>query len=155
MMESRFLDRALALAVENVAAGGGPFGALIVRNGEVVATGVNRVTRENDPTSHAEVNAIRAASQKLKTFRLEGCELYSSCEPCPMCMGAIYWAGVTTVYYGADSDEAAVAGFDDRYIYDELRKKPQQRTVRCIQIPSPSNREPFDAWRLCDNKVIY
>ncbi len=155
MMDIRFLQMARSLAVANVDCGGGPFGAVIVRNGEIVATGVNRVTRDHDPTSHAEINAIRAASQELGTFRLDGCELYSSCEPCPMCLGAIYWAGVKRVYYGAESEDAAAAGFDDSFLYEELRKPPQQRHVRCIRIASPENSAPFDAWRSYEEKVPY
>ena len=117
MEHEDFMRQAIALAVENVKSGGGPFGAVIVKDGKVVATGVNRVTSDNDPTAHAEVNAIRKACMLLGTFDLSGCVLYTSCEPCPMCLGAIYWAHLDKIYYGANQRDAASANFDDSYIY--------------------------------------
>ena len=113
----RFLEMAAELAEKNIDNGGGPFGAVIVRNGEVVATGVNRVTADNDPTAHAEVNAIRQACQRESTFNLKGCVIYSSCEPCPMCLSALYWAGVSRIYYGCTQEDAEAVNFSDRCIY--------------------------------------
>ena len=125
----QFMRQAIDLAVENVKCGGGPFGAVIVRNGEVVATGVNRVTSQNDPTAHAEVSAIRAACLKLGVFDLSGCVIYTSCEPCPMCLGAIYWAHIDKIYYGANKLDAAAANFDDSFIYRELELPKEKRRV--------------------------
>ena len=121
MDKETFMRQAVSLACANVAQGGGPFGAVIVRDGVVVATGVNRVTSLHDPTAHAEVQAIRAAALRLGTHDLSGCEIYASCEPCPMCLGAIYWAHLDRVYYAGSTADAARAGFDDSEIYDELR----------------------------------
>ncbi|MCU0246793.1 MAG: nucleoside deaminase, partial [Bryobacter sp.] len=112
-MDPRFLERAVALAARSVARGGGPFGAVVVRGGTVIAQAANRVTASHDPTAHAEVRAIRAACRKLGTHQLDGCEIYSSCEPCPMCLGAIYWARLSAVYFAASREDAARAGFDD------------------------------------------
>lgn len=114
------MRKAIELSVENVKNGGGPFGAVIVKGDEIVATGVNRVTAHNDPTAHAEVSAIREACRRLGTFDLSGCEIYTSCEPCPMCLGAIYWAHLDKIYYGNNKDDAADIGFDDSFIYEEL-----------------------------------
>jgi tRNA(Arg) A34 adenosine deaminase TadA len=125
-----FLRRAIALATENVETGaGGPFGAVIVRDGRIVAEGVNTVTAANDPTAHAEVNAIRAAAKALGAFTLAGCRLYSSCQPCPMCLSAAYWARMDAVFYGASAEDAARACFDDAFLYDELRKNPAERKL--------------------------
>ena len=118
----RFMNMAAELAEENVANGGGPFGAVIVRNGDVIATGVNRVTASNDPTAHAEVNAIRQACSKEQTFNLSGCVVYTSCEPCPLCLSALYWAGVSRIYYGNTQEDADAINFSDRFIYQELDK---------------------------------
>src|ERR1035438_9632571 len=118
-----FLRRAIALATENVVSGkGGPFGALIVRDGQIVGEGVNTVTATNDPTAHGEVNAIRAAGETLGTFTLAGCQLYTSCQPCPMCLAAAWWARIDAIYFGASSADAARAGFDDAFLYEEFRK---------------------------------
>jgi len=124
-MEARveFMQQAIALAVENVTSGrGGPFGAVIVKDGKVVATGANQVTATNDPTAHAEVTAIRNACTSLAAFQLEGCDIYTSCEPCPMCLAAIYWARCRTIYYGCTAEDAAQAGFDDAFLYGEMKK---------------------------------
>lgn len=118
--DARYMRMAIDLSVENIDNGGGPFGAVIVRDGEVIATGVNRVVPNNDPTAHAEVNAIRNACQKLDTFQLEGCTVYSSCEPCPMCLSALYWAGVKRICYGNTKADAKAIDFDDSFIYDQL-----------------------------------
>ena len=128
-MNEAFMRKAIELSIENVKNGGGPFGAVIVRGDELIATGVNRVTDNNDPTAHAEVSAIRAACEKLGTFNLEGCEIYTSCEPCPMCLGAIYWAHLDRMYYGNNKHDAAAIGFDDSFIYEEIALTPEKRRL--------------------------
>lgn len=155
MEHDYFMRQAIALAVENVKNGGGPFGAVIVKDGRVVATGVNRVVPNNDPTAHAEVNAIRAACVKLGTFNLSGCVLYTSCEPCPMCLGAIYWAHLDKIYYGATQYDAAAVGFDDSFIYRELELKPAERNKPVENILHNEALAPFDAWRSKADKVEY
>jgi len=137
---------AIELALENVAHGGGPFGAVVVRDGAVVATGVNRVTDDHDPTAHAEVVAIRNACEKLGSFQLAGCTLYASCEPCPMCLGAIYWARPAAVVFAAGRDDAATAGFDDAVIYRELVTDLPQRQIPTRQVPHPQRLQPMEAW---------
>lgn len=146
---------AIELAVDNVKNGGGPFGAVIARNGEVVSTGVNRVTPNNDPTAHAEVMAIRAACTKLGTFDLDGCVIYTSCEPCPMCLGAIYWAHIEKIYYGANQHDAAAVDFDDSFIYKELALPPRERKTPVENILHNEALVPFDLWREKDDKVAY
>lgn len=155
MRNDDFMRKAIALAVENVKNGGGPFGAVIVKDGEVVATGVNRVTANNDPTAHAEVSAIRAACIKLGTFDLTGCEIYTSCEPCPMCLGAIYWAHLDKIYYGANQLDAAEIDFDDSFIYRELELEPEKRHKPVENILHDEAQAPFNAWREKDDKVRY
>jgi len=151
-----FLRRAIALATENVLRGaGGPFGAVIVREGRIVGEGVNSVTAANDPTAHAEVNAIRAAAKSLGTFSLAGCQLYSSCEPCPMCLAAAYWARMAAIYYGASAADAARAGFDDAFLYDELRKNNAERQLPATQLLSEEAWASFAAWIASENKVKY
>jgi guanine deaminase len=151
-----FLRRAIALATENVASGkGGPFGAVIVREGGIVGEGANSVTATNDPTAHAEVNAIRAAAKALGEFRLAGCELYTSCEPCPMCLAAAYWARVDAVYYGACAADAARAGFDDAFLYEELRRTQDQRKLRATQLLGDEAWASFAAWIASPNKIEY
>src|SRR5580704_7168911 len=142
-----FLRRAITLATENVLSGkGGPFGAVIVRDGMVVGEGANSVTTTYDPTAHGEVNAIRAAARSLGTFTLAGCDLYTSCEPCPMCLAAAYWARLDPVYYGASAADAARAGFDDAFLYAELRKDAPQRKLRSIQLLGDEAWASFAAW---------
>ena len=155
MRNDDFMRKAIALAVENVKNGGGPFGAVIVKDGEVVATGVNRVTANNDPTAHAEVSTIRAACIKLGTFDLTGCEIYTSCEPCPMCLGAIYWAHLDKIYYGANQLDAAEIDFDDSFIYRELELEPEKRHKPVENILHDEAQAPFNAWREKDDKVRY
>ncbi len=150
-----FMRQAIALAVENVKNGGGPFGAVIVKDGRVVATGVNRVVPNNDPTAHAEVNAIRAACVRLGTFNLSGCVLYTSCEPCPMCLGAIYWAHIDKIYYGATQHDAADVDFDDSFIYRELELEPAERNKPVENILHDEAQAPFDVWRNKADKVEY
>ena len=151
-----FLRRAIALATENVTSGrGGPFGAVIVRDGKIVGEGANSVTASNDPTAHGEVNAIRAAAKALGTFALTGCELYTSCEPCPMCLAASHWARLDAVYYGASAADAARAGFDDAFLYDEFKKDQQERSMREVQLLKDEAWESFAAWIDSANKVAY
>jgi len=151
-----FLRRAIALAIENVAAGkGGPFAAVIVRDGRIVGEGANSVTTTNDPTAHGEVNAIRAAAKALGTFTLAGCELYTSCEPCPMCLAAAYWARVDAVYYGASAADAARAGFDDAFLYAELKKDTTDRKLPATQLLGDEAWASFAAWIASPNKVEY
>jgi tRNA(Arg) A34 adenosine deaminase TadA len=151
-----FLRRAIALATQNVVSGaGGPFAAVIVRDGKIVGEGVNTVTATNDPTAHGEVNAIRAAARALGTFTLHGCELYTSCEPCPMCLSACYWARLDAVYYGAGAADAARAGFDDAFLYAELRKDRDQRQLRLIQLLGDEAWASFQAWLDSPNKIEY
>jgi tRNA(Arg) A34 adenosine deaminase TadA len=151
-----FMRRAIALATQNVAtARGGPFAAVVVRDGKIVGEGVNSVTAANDPTAHAEVNAIRAAAKSLGTFILAGCELYTSCEPCPMCLAAAYWARLDAIYYGASAADAARAGFDDAVLYDELRKDKGQRKIRSMQLLGDEARASFAAWIASPDKIEY
>ena len=151
-----FLRRAIALATENVvSAKGGPFGAVIVRDGRIVGEGANSVTATNDPTAHGEVNAIRAACMALGTFTLVGCELYTSCEPCPMCLAAAHWARLQAVYYGASAADAARAGFDDAFLYEEFRKEPASRVMPARQILANEAWSSFAAWLASPSKIEY
>jgi tRNA(Arg) A34 adenosine deaminase TadA len=152
-----FLRRAIALATVNVVSGaGGPFGAVIVRDGRIVAESVNTVTACNDPTAHAEVNAIRAAARALGTFTLAGCQLYSSCEPCPMCLAAAYWARLDAIFFGASAADAARAGFDDAFLYQELRKDTAEReSLPATQLLSEEAWASFAAWLAADSKILY
>ncbi len=153
---SEFLRHAIALAVENVTSGrGGPFGAVIVRDGKIVGEGVNSVTAAHDPTAHAEVNAIRAAAKALGTFTLAGCELYTSCEPCPMCLAASYWARLDAVYFGCGAADAARAGFDDAFLYAEFKKDQPERMLPAVQLLSDEAWASFAAWIASPNKVSY
>ena len=151
----KFMRKAIALSIENVHNGGGPFGAVIVKDGKIIATGVNGVTKHNDPTAHAEVTAIRKASKKLGTFDLEGCEIYTSCEPCPMCLGAVYWAHLDKMYYGNTKTDAKNIGFDDSFIYDEIDLKPENRKVKTIQVLADEAIKAFEAWTEKDDKMEY
>lgn len=151
-----WIEQAIALAVENVRNGrGGPFGALVVRNHEVIATGVNLVTATHDPTAHAEIVALRAACQKLQTFQLDGCELYTNCEPCPMCLGAIYWARPKAYYFACTRESAAQAGFDDAYIYQELHLKPEERAIPGHCMTTNKSSAPFVEWAQSIQKIRY
>lgn len=153
-MRAEFLERAIQLARENVEAGGGPFGAVIVRNGEILAEGVNAVTSSFDPTAHAEVAAIRRACSIAGHHELRGCEIYSSCEPCPMCLGAIYWARLDRVYFAASRSDAAGAGFDDEFIYRELASGFAVRRIPLVQERLPASMSPFEAWRGKHDKIL-
>ena len=151
-----FLRRAIALATENVTSGrGGPFAALIARDGKIVAEGVNMVTATNDPTAHGEVTAIRAACKALGTFSLAGCELYTSCEPCPMCLAAAHWARLDAVYFGASAEDAEKAGFDDAYLYGEFRKDAADRSLPATQLLRDEAWSSFAAWIASPNKIAY
>jgi guanine deaminase len=155
-MNNAFMLDAIRLAVENVRSGrGGPFAAVIVREGQIVATGLNSVTTTNDPTAHAEVSAIREACRALRTFQLTGCEIYTSCEPCPMCLGAIYWARPDRVYFAATARDAADAGFDDSFIYDELTRKIAERRIPFEAMMREAGQEPFHAWKQKDDRIRY
>lgn len=155
MNKDELMRKAIELSIRNVAEGGGPFGAVIAKDGEIIATGVNRVTAEHDPTAHAEVSAIRAASKKLGTFDLSGCEIYTSCEPCPMCLGAIYWARLDRMYYGNDKHDAAAVGFDDDFIYKELELKPENRRLKSQRLLPQEAIKAFEDWRSKPDKVEY
>lgn len=149
------MRRAIVLSVDNVRNGGGPFGAVITRNGEVVATGVNRVTANNDPTAHAEVSAIRNAAEALGTFDLSDCEIYTSCEPCPMCLGAIYWARLKKVYFANNKTDAKNIGFDDSFIYDELALPRQERKLASEILLHDETLEAFRLWDRKEDKIEY
>jgi len=151
-----FMRRAIALATENVRSGlGGPFGAVVVRAGDIVGEGANRVTQENDPTAHAEVRAIRAACRELNTFALRGCEIYTSCEPCPMCLAAIYWARIDRIWYGNTSADAARAAFDDAFLYREVALPASQRTIPSATLLHDEAWESFQLWQESSNKILY
>jgi len=155
-MHNPFMARAIELAIENVRSGrGGPFGAVIVRGGEIIAEGANSVTTTNDPTAHAEVLAIRAACARLGAFELRGCELYTSSEPCPMCLGAIYWARPDSVYFGGSAADASRAGFDDSLIYREIAEPHALRKIPMTQLMREEALEAFRAWDRQPNKIRY
>ena len=154
--QEKYMQIAIELAQENVKTGnGGPFGAVIVKNGEIVATGANSVTSLNDPTAHAEVTAIRNACKKLNSFQLEDCEIYSSCEPCPMCLGAIYWARPKALYFAADKHDAADAGFDDSFIYNEIELDYSKRSIPTLQLNINTKLKPFEDWDVSALKLAY
>ncbi len=155
MNKEQFMRKAIELSIENIKNGGGPFGAVIVKDEEIVATGVNRVTDSCDPTAHAEVSAIRAAAKKLGTFNLSGCEIYTSCEPCPMCLGAIYWAHLDKMYYGNTKTDAKNIGFDDSFIYDELELKPADRKLQAEPLLQGEAIKAFEAWTSNTDKIEY
>ena len=154
-MNPAFLKQAIELAVENIRHGGGPFAALVVRNGAFVASGVNQVTRENDPTAHAEVVAIREACRVLGDFQLAGCDIYCSCEPCPMCLGAIYWARPARVYFAATQADAAEAGFDDSFIYRQILIAPYERDIPMLRVVDEAATLPFEEWTGRTDKTEY
>jgi tRNA(Arg) A34 adenosine deaminase TadA len=154
--EDDFMRRAIALSHERMEAGdGGPFGAVIVRDGAIVAEGWNQVTSENDPTAHAEIVAIRRACAALESFVLDDCEIYTSCEPCPMCLSAIYWARLRRLYYGNSKDDAAGIGFDDAYLYREVGLAPGERSVPTVRLLADEALEAFRAWEAKPDKTAY
>ncbi|MDR2802081.1 MAG: nucleoside deaminase [Prevotellaceae bacterium] len=151
-----FLREAIRLAEENISQqGGGPFGAVIVKDGEIIASAANTVTTGNDPTAHAEVNAIREACRKLNTFDLSGCEIYASCEPCPMCLSAIYWAHIKKIYFAGDRFDAQAAGFDDSFIYEELGKPQEERKIPIAGALHEEGQKPLQRWTAIENKTKY
>ena len=153
--DRKFMQTATDLAVENVERGGGPFGAVVVKDGKIIATGANSVVPDNDPTAHAEVNAIRNACSKTKNFKLDGCVVYSSCEPCPMCLSALYWAGVSRIYFGNTKEDAMNIEFDDKFIYDELDKPIGKRQLPCIHMDDTDAIRAFEMWKEKEDKVEY
>lgn len=155
MTNEQLMRRAIELSIESVRNGGGPFGAVIARQGEIIAEGSNCVTINNDPTAHAEVSTIRKACQQLGTFDLSGCEIFTSCEPCPMCLGAIYWAHLDKIYYANDRKDAAAIGFDDDFIYEELSLKPQYRKKPSEILLRNEAIRAFEAWQAKEDKTEY
>ncbi|MBS1530847.1 MAG: nucleoside deaminase [Bacteroidetes bacterium] len=154
--QEKFIRRAFELAEQNVKQGlGGPFGAVIVKDGKIVAESANRVISQNDPTAHAEVSAIRLACQKLNTYNLRGCVIYTSCEPCPMCLGAIYWAHLDAIYYGNTKNDAASIGFDDHFIYKELELPLYERTLRLTRLLPEEAMRAFKLWEASNSKTGY
>lgn len=155
-MHQALMRQAIDLAVENVRAGrGGPFAAIVAREGEVIARGTNRVTSTGDPTAHAEMVAIRAACAELGDFQLTGCDFYATCEPCPMCLGALYWARPARVFYAGTRADAAAADFDDAFIYDELCRSPAERRLPMQRIESVDALAPFAAWKQLPDRMEY
>lgn len=150
-----FMQEAVRLSIENIERGGGPFGAVIVRDGKIISRGANSVTLDNDPTAHAEVNAIRNACRSLGTFQLGGCIVFSSCEPCPMCLSALYWAGVKKIFYGNTKEDAAAIDFSDKFIYDEIERRPQKRHVPGIHIENSGAIRAFEKWASDPNVKKY
>lgn len=151
-----FMRRAIALSHEMMAQNkGGPFGAVVVKDGAIIAEGFNQVTSANDPTAHAEVTAIREACRKLGSFKLEGCEIYTSCEPCPMCLSAIFWARIDRIYYANTREDAARIGFDDDELYHEVARPLAERTIPNEQLLADEGRIAFDAWDTKPDKILY
>ena len=155
MTNEHFMQRAIALSLESVKNGGGPFGAVIVKDGKIISEGTNRVTADNDPTAHAEIFAIRQAAKKLNSFDLSGCTIYTSCEPCPMCLGAIYWAHLDVIYFGNTKNDAKNIGFDDSFIYDELKLNPADRKVAMKPLLRNQAIIAFEDWENKEDKVEY
>jgi len=152
----QFLQQAIDVACQNVTKdNGGPYGAIIVKHNQVIASSGNQVTNHLDPTAHAEIEAIRKACKMLADFQLDDCLLYSSCEPCPMCLGAIYWSRLSRVYYACDRFDAAAAGFDDSFIYDEINKQPQQRNIAMRQLSLNASAMPFLLWKKQQDRQHY
>ncbi len=156
MDQESFMREAIRLSIDNVEKGtGGPFGAVIVKDGRIIASGTNQVTSSNDPTAHAEVVAIRKACELLKSFQLTGCEIYCSCEPCPMCLGAIYWARPDKIFFANSKEDAAKINFDDQFIYDEIALPPGKRKVFTRQMLRKEALEAFQKWTSSSKKVVY
>lgn len=149
------MREAIKLANDNIKKGGGPFAAIIIKDGEIIAHGTNQVTNNNDPTAHAEVEAIRNAAKKLNSFDLTGCEIYTTCEPCPMCFGAIYWAKISKVYYGNTKEDAANIGFDDHFIYEELDLPKENRKLKMVELLRDETIQTFEAWKDMPDKTEY
>ena len=154
-MKNRFMSRAIELSIESVKSDGGPFGSVIIKNNEIISEGMNRVTKNNDPTAHGEIVAIRNACKNLNDFSLKGCELYTSCEPCPMCLSAIYWSRIGKIYYANTRDDAKKIDFDDSLIYSELTKKIKERKIPTTQLMRDEALQGFKLWKNTENKVKY
>lgn len=155
-MHNEFMARAIELSIENIRnKSGGPFGAVIVKDNQIIAEGVNSVTTSNDPTAHAEIVAIRNACKKLNSFHIPECVIYTSCEPCPMCLGAIYWANINKIYYGNTRKDAANINFDDSFIYEQMSIDCDQRTIEMINIMRDESQEAFKLWKLDSRKIEY
>ena len=154
-MKNRFMSRAIELSIESVKSGGGPFGSVIIKNNEIISEGMNRVTKNNDPTAHGEIVAIRNACKNLNDFSLKGCELYTSCEPCPMCLSAIYWSRIDKIYYANTRGDAKKIDFDDSLIYSELTKKIKERKIPTTQLMRDEALQGFKLWKNTENKVKY
>ncbi len=155
MNDINFMNRAIELSINNIKNNGGPFGCVIVHNNKIIAEGVNRVTSNNDPTAHAEIVAIREACKKLNTFNLQGTQLYTSCEPCPMCLSAMYWAHIDKIFYGNSRNDAAKINFDDKFIYDEFKVKMSHRKIPLVQVCSDKAIKAFNLWEEEENKIRY
>ncbi|MDD2386817.1 MAG: nucleoside deaminase [Bacteroidales bacterium] len=155
MDKENFMKKAIELSIKNMDKGGGPFGAIIVKNGEIIAESGNSVTIDNDPTAHAEVNAIRTASKKLGTYDLSGCDIYASCEPCPMCLGAIYWSNIDRLFFANNQNDADEIGFSDKFIYDEIAKNYTQRNLKTENIMREDALRAFEIWRNKEDKIEY
>ena len=153
--QNEFMQRAIDLSRKSVKSGGGPFGAVIVKDGEIIAEASNGVTKNNDPTAHAEINTIRKAAATLQNFDLSGCEIYSSCEPCPMCLGAIYWAGLDRLYFANTKEDAAKIQFDDQFIYEEIEKPFSERRLITKQIMRKEAIKAFEDWDEMEGKIRY
>ncbi|MDR0969481.1 MAG: nucleoside deaminase [Lentimicrobiaceae bacterium] len=154
--QNTFMKQAISLALNNIKEKqGGPFAAVVVKNGKIIGQGANKVTTKNDPTAHAEVEAIRDACKNLNSFQLDGCEIYSTCEPCPMCLGAIYWARPEKLYFACSREDAADAGFDDSYIYDQLNLNIAKRNLKTARILQNDAMKIFDSWKETENKISY
>ncbi len=154
-LDRKFMLDAIQLSKNNVTIGGGPFGAVIVKDGIILSTAANSVTKDKDPTAHAEINAIRKACAKLNSFDLSGCIIYTSCEPCPMCLGAIYWAHIDKVFYGNNKRDARQIGFDDKFIYDELELPIGKRKIEFIQLLQDEAIQAFKQWEEKEDKIEY
>ena len=155
MTHEDFMKEAIKLSAGNVESGGGPFGAVIVKDGKIIGKGANSVTKQNDPTAHAEIVAIRNAAKKLGTFDLSGCTIYTSCEPCPMCLGAIYWAHLSKIYYGNTKKDAAKAGFNDSFIYKEMALPVDKRSIPAERLLGKEARKAFLLWETNPDKIKY
>lgn len=155
MKHEEYMREAIRLSIENIKQGGGPFGAVIVKDGQIIATGTNRVTATCDPTAHAEVSAIRQAAKALNSFDLSGCDIYTSCEPCPMCLGAIYWAHIDRMFYGNTKTDAKNIGFDDSFIYDEIDLRIEDRRLKAQQLIPEEAIKAFQEWENDTNKTPY
>lgn len=156
MQKNKFMQEAIRLAAEKMRQGhGGPFGAVIVRNGQVIARGYNQVTSTSDPTAHAEIIAIRQACKTVNDFRLNGCEIFINCEPCPMCLAAIYWAGIEKIYYAADRHDAAAIGFADQFIYEEICREPAGRKIEMTRLMRHEALPAFEEWQNMPDKIVY